>query len=97
MRHLIRFRQLNLLDPTWPMRGPFQAIFCRNVMIYFDKPTQLEIIGKLVPRLAADGLLYAGHSESFFHAAHLIRPLGRTIYTAATPALKPAQRRPLAA
>jgi len=97
LRNLIRFRQLNLLDPVWPMHGPFQAIFCRNVMIYFDKPTQLEIIGKLVPRLAPDGLLYAGHSESFFHAAHLIRPLGRTIYTSTSPASKPAQRRPLAA
>lgn len=82
LRGMIRFRPLNLLDAHWPMKGPFQAIFCRNVMIYFDKPTQLEIIGKLVPRLAPDGLLYAGHSESFFHAAHLIRPLGRTVYAA---------------
>ena len=96
LRQLIRFRQLNLLDPVWPMQGPFQAIFCRNVMIYFDKPTQLEIISKLVPRLSADGLLYAGHSESFFHAAHLIRPLGRTIY-AATAASVPVRRRLVAA
>ena len=80
LRALIRFRPLNLLDPVWPMKGPFQAIFCRNVMIYFDKPTQLGIIEKMVPRLAPDGLFYAGHSETFFHAAHLIRPLGRTIY-----------------
>ncbi|MDP3858376.1 MAG: CheR family methyltransferase [Stagnimonas sp.] len=98
LRALIRFRPLNLLDAQWPIKGPFQAIFCRNVMIYFDKPTQLEIIGKLVPRLAPDGLLYAGHSESFFHAAHLIRPLGRTIYTATGSAARPASaRRPLPA
>jgi len=84
LRAMIRFRPLNLLDPVWPMRGPFQAIFCRNVMIYFDKPTQLDIITRIVPRMAPDSLLYAGHSESFFHAAHLIKPLGRTIYAAAS-------------
>ena len=80
LRALIRFRPLNLLDPVWPMKGPFTAIFCRNVMIYFDKATQLAIIEKMVPRLAHDGLFYAGHSESFSHAQHLIKPLGRTIY-----------------
>jgi len=93
LKTLIRFRPLNLLDPVWPMKGPFQAIFCRNVMIYFDKPTQLAIIEKMAPRMARDGLFYAGHSESFSHAQHLIKPLGRTIYAAtATQAAKPMQR-----
>ena len=86
LRALIRFRPLNLLDPVWPMKGPFQAIFCRNVMIYFDKPTQLAIIEKMAPRMARDGLFYAGHSESFSQAQHLIKPLGRTVYSAVTAA-----------
>ena len=95
LRALIRFKPLNLLDPVWPMRGPFQAIFCRNVMIYFDKPTQLAIIQQIAPRMARDGLFYAGHSESFSHATHLIKPIGRTIYVPANVSVqmaKPKQR-----
>jgi chemotaxis protein methyltransferase CheR len=80
LRALINYRQLNLLDASWPIRGPFHAIFCRNVMIYFDKPTQYAILQKFVPLLAPDGLLFAGHSESFQHAANLFRPRGKTVY-----------------
>lgn len=80
LRKLMTFRQLNLLDSRYPMRGPFDAIFCRNVMIYFDKPTQLAVLHRMVPLLAPDGLFFAGHSESFFHAGDLIRSVGRTIY-----------------
>lgn len=80
LRKLLTFRQLNLLDPRYPMKGPFDAIFCRNVMIYFDKPTQLAVLKRMVPLLAKDGLFFAGHSESFFHASDLIRSVGRTIY-----------------
>jgi chemotaxis protein methyltransferase CheR len=80
LRSLISFRQLNLLDESWPVRGPFDAIFCRNVMIYFDKPTQRTILERFAPLLAADGLLFAGHSESFHHAVDLFRPCGKTVY-----------------
>jgi len=80
LRNLITFRQLNLLDDNWPIRGPFDAIFCRNVMIYFDKPTQYRILKKFVPLLAQDGLLFAGHSESFQHAADLIKLREKTVY-----------------
>jgi chemotaxis protein methyltransferase CheR len=80
LRDLIRFRQLNLLEPRYPMHGPFQAVFCRNVMIYFDKPTQYRILARVMPLLAGDGLFFAGHSESFFHATDLLRPLGGTVY-----------------
>lgn len=80
LREMITFRPLNLLDPNWPMHQIFDAIFCRNVMIYFDKPTQLVILQKMIPLLAKDGLFFAGHSESFFHAGDLIKPLGRTVY-----------------
>ncbi len=62
MRTLVAFRQLNLID-AWPMRGTFHAIFCRNVVIYFDEPTQQEIWVKFAPRLEPEGSLYIGHSE----------------------------------
>jgi chemotaxis protein methyltransferase CheR len=77
---LIDFRQLNLLDDKWPLQQRFDAIFCRNVMIYFDKPTQRKLIQKFIERLQPDGLFFAGHSESFFHASDLIAPVGRTVY-----------------
>ncbi|MBX3664140.1 MAG: chemotaxis protein CheR [Burkholderiales bacterium] len=80
LRAMVSFRKLNLLDPSWPLRGPFDAIFCRNVMIYFDRPTQRRILERLVPLLHDDGLLFAGHSESFFHAADLFRLRGNTVY-----------------
>jgi len=86
LRALVTFRQLNLLDAGWPVRGPLDAIFCRNVMIYFDKPTQYAILKKFAPLLRPDGLLFAGHSESFHNAADLFRLRGRTIYDLVAPA-----------
>lgn len=83
LQALISFRQLNLLDGHWPVQGPFDAIFCRNVMIYFDKPTQYRVLARLAPLLRADGLLFAGHSESFHHAADLFRMRGKTVYALA--------------
>lgn len=80
LRDVITFRQINLLDAEWPIRGPLDAIFCRNVMIYFDRKTQYQILEKLVPLLQPDGLLFAGHSESFHHAANLFQPCGKTVY-----------------
>jgi chemotaxis protein methyltransferase CheR len=80
LQKLIRFTRVNLLDARYPVEGPFDVMFCRNVMIYFDKPTQYEILKKFVPLLKQDGLLFAGHSESFLHAADLFHSLGRTVY-----------------
>ncbi|HUW36679.1 MAG TPA: CheR family methyltransferase [Rhodocyclaceae bacterium] len=80
LHKLVSFARVNLLDPRWPLTGPFDALFCRNVMIYFDKPTQYGILTKFQPLLRQDGLLYAGHSESFLHAVDLFRSLGRTVY-----------------
>ena len=76
----VRFFRFNLCSERWPKLGPFDAIFCRNVMIYFDKPTQYDILKRFAPLLKPDGLLFAGHSESFLHAADIFRSLGRTVY-----------------
>lgn len=83
LRNMITFRKLNLLDAHWPIRGPFDAVFCRNVMIYFDRATQHRILKKLVPVMHSDALLFAGHSESFQHAADLFQIQGRTVYEVA--------------
>ncbi|MDP1611476.1 MAG: CheR family methyltransferase [Sulfuritalea sp.] len=80
LQRLVRFCRINLLDARLPLHGPFDAIFCRNVMIYFDKPTQYAILQKFVPLLRANGLLFSGPSENFLNAGHLFRPLGRTVY-----------------
>lgn len=77
---LISFRQLNLLDTQWPIKGMFDAIFCRNVMIYFDKDTQYKILKRFAPLMEPHGLLFAGHSESLHHAADLFKLRGQTVY-----------------
>lgn len=80
LQKLIEFRRVNLLDMNWPVRAPLDVIFCRNVMIYFDKPTQYKILSRFAPLLQDDGLMFAGHSESFLHAADLFKSLGKTVY-----------------
>lgn len=80
LQALLHFRQLNLLDAHWPMKQRFDAIFLRNVLIYFDKPTQAAVLGRCAKVLAPDGLLFVGHSESLAHVGHLFKPLGRTVY-----------------
>ncbi len=77
---MVRFEQLNLLAPKWAMKEPFDAIFCRNVMIYFDRETQEKILRKFVPLMKPHGLLFAGHSENFSFANQLLRLRGKTVY-----------------
>ena len=84
LQKMIVFRRVNLLDASWPMRGKLDAIFCRNVMIYFDKETQLSILKKFAPLLREDGLLFAGHSESFYHAAAYFKLRNHTVYELAS-------------
>lgn len=79
LRSLIAFRSLNLLGP-WPMRGPFDIIFCRNVVIYFDKPTQRALFDRFANMLSPGGHLFIGHSESLFRVSDRFQHLGRTIY-----------------
>ncbi|MES2884236.1 MAG: CheR family methyltransferase [Pseudomonadota bacterium] len=93
LQRLISWRPLNLLDERWGLKGPFDAVFCRNVMIYFDKPTQHQIIEKFLPLMSRECLLFAGHSESFFHCADLIRSRGRTVYEPVHAAAAPPKRK----
>jgi chemotaxis protein methyltransferase CheR len=86
LQKMIDFRCINLLDTGWPIHAPLDAIFCRNVMIYFDKDTQLAILKKFAPLLRDNGLLFAGHSENFYHAAAWFKLRGNTVYELAAPA-----------
>ena len=76
---MVRFAHLNLMDP-WPFTGPLDFIFCRNVMIYFDKPTQQRLIERFYDILAPGGILFTGHSESLTGIAHRFRYVQPTIY-----------------
>jgi chemotaxis protein methyltransferase CheR len=79
VRQMVSFKPLNLIGP-WPMKGPFDAIFCRNVAIYFDKPTQGEVFGRFSKMLAPQGFLYIGHSENLGSGGDGFRLVGKTIY-----------------
>ncbi len=78
---MIEFRQINLVEDGWDIQGPLAAIFCRNVMIYFNKETQTRVLERFAPLLRPDGLLFAGHSENFFYNARdTFRIRGKTVY-----------------
>lgn len=83
LRRMIDFRRINLLDSSYSVPNGLDVIFCRNVMIYFDKPTQYKILKKFHPLMNSDSLLFAGHSESFLHASDLFKSLGKTVYAPA--------------
>lgn len=80
LQQMVQFRQLNLLDKKWGIRAPVDIIFCRNVMIYFDKETQLSILERMIRLLSPQGLYVAGHSENFSQATHLVKSAGQTTY-----------------
>lgn len=80
VQKLITFRQLNLLSDNWNLRSGFDAIFCRNVMIYFEKDVQMEILKRFAPLMTQEGMLYAGHSENFAMARDYFTLKGKTVY-----------------
>lgn len=79
LRSMITFRQLNLMHPL-PMRGPFDAVFCRNVVIYFDKDTQRELFARMARLQQPGALLFLGHSESLFRVSDAYALVGKTVY-----------------
>lgn len=83
IKKLIQFQTLNLLAKDWSISGQFDAIFCRNVLIYFDKPTQKTVVERFAPHLKVDGHLFVGHSENLTPITRLFSPCGRTVYTLA--------------
>ncbi|WP_034915472.1 MULTISPECIES: protein-glutamate O-methyltransferase CheR [Erwinia] len=80
LANMISFAQLNLLANEWAVPGPFDAIFCRNVMIYFDKETQEKILRRFVTMLKPGGILFAGHSENFSQISKEFYLRGQTVY-----------------
>jgi chemotaxis protein methyltransferase CheR len=80
LRSMVRFQYLNLREERWDINERLLGIFCRNVMIYFDKPTQYQILQRFVPLLRPEGLLFVGHSESLYHANDLFRMREKTVY-----------------
>ncbi|MDO9050028.1 MAG: CheR family methyltransferase [Methylotenera sp.] len=80
LKKLVTFHQLNLLEESWPLKESFDVIFCRNVMIYFDKPTQSKILSRFVPLMKPHALLFAGHSENFLYVSDAFHLRGKTVY-----------------
>ena len=80
LRDRVGFHHFNLLEGDPPFREPFQVIFCRNVMIYFDRPTQEQLVARLARRLVPGGYLFVGHSESLTHINHPLRLIRPAIY-----------------
>jgi len=79
LRHLLTFKQLNLMH-EWPMKGPFDAIFCRNVIIYFDKATQRTLFERMALLQRPGDYLFLGHSESLYRVCDKYDLIGKTIY-----------------
>lgn len=79
LQEMIKFGHLNLMS-DWPIDGPLDFIFCRNVMIYFDQPTQLKLLNKMADLLKPDGYLFVGHSEALARHASRFELVGKTIY-----------------
>lgn len=80
LQRWIDFRPLNLMDQQWSLGDPFQIVFCRNVMIYFDAPTQRKVLERIHRVMKPHGLLFVGHSENFTESRDLFRLRGKTIY-----------------
>lgn len=80
LRRLIQFKQINLLANDWPVVRQVDVIFCRNVMIYFDKPTQRKVLSRFATLLKPNGLLFAGHSENFAELTGEFKLRGKTVY-----------------
>lgn len=80
LRERVAFRRINFIEPRWPVRARFDAIFCRNALIYFDAETQREIVSRLLTHLRQGGLLFLGHSESMAGVRPDLKSHGKTCY-----------------
>jgi chemotaxis protein methyltransferase CheR len=80
LRGVVEFRRLNFIERPWPVQGPFDFVFCRNVMIYFDPPTQQGIVREFARLLVPRGVLFVGHSESLQGVQDVYEPMRGTMY-----------------
>lgn len=80
IKNMISFKLLNLADPVWPMRGLFDIIFCRNVVIYFEREMRQSLVNRFSDLLTQDGHLFIGHSESLFGISDRFKSVGNTIH-----------------
>jgi chemotaxis protein methyltransferase CheR len=80
IRNLVEFAHINLMKEPWPFHGKLDAIFCRNVIIYFDQETQRRLVESFARWLKPGGLFFAGHSENLFWLGDLLEPIGQTVY-----------------
>lgn len=86
LRSVVRFERLNLVGDEWPARGPFQLVFCRNVLIYFEPATKVRVVNRLLDRLHPEGYLFLGDAESLVGVCPRARPVGPTVYALAATA-----------
>ena len=86
IRAMVRFARLNLIGEPWPAVGTFDVLFCRNVLIYFDRPTKERVVGRLIERLAPGGHLFLGHAESLGATTARVRAVMPTVYVPVQPA-----------
>ena len=84
LMNLMDFKQLNLLH-SWPINEKMDCIFCRNVVIYFDKPTKNKLVERYADQIRDHGYLFMGHSESLFKSTERFKLLGQTIYQKTAP------------
>ncbi len=80
LRRAIDFMSVNLIRDDWPFREPFDVVFCRNVMIYFDAPTQRKVLERIHRVLKPGGMLFVGHAENFSESKDLFTLRGKTVY-----------------
>lgn len=80
LKYMVAFRKLNFMNATFPMKNPFDIIFCRNVIIYFDQPTKNELMNKFHAHLKPQGLIFIGHSESLMSMKERFKYIKHTVY-----------------
>ncbi len=80
LRKMVEFGSINLIQDNWPFREPFDIVFCRNVMIYFDAPTQRKVLERIYRVMKPGGMLFVGHSENFSSSRDLFVLRGKTVY-----------------
>lgn len=85
LKEMIRFRRINFVDPAWPIRTTFDVIFCRNVIIYFSRATQLRLFERLAQYLKPTGYLLVGHSENLHWMHKLLVPVAQAVYQLRSP------------